>query len=165
MSEIRFEMMSDDYLAQAADIYNYYVKNTTVTFHMELQSPEDMKEILYQDDPLYISYAILDGETLCGYAYMAPYKKREAYRISSEVTIYLRPESCKKGIGGKALKLLDQYAKESGIHSFLAIICAENVSSIQLFSKNGYEKCAYFKEVGMKFGRMLDIIAMQKILN
>lgn len=165
MSDIHFEIMRDEFLEQAADIYNYYVEATTVTFHTEKLGSEEMKAILYQDDPIYISYAILDDGKLCGYAYMAPYKKRQAYRISSEVTIYLKPEYAGKGIGGQALVLLEKKALECGIHSFLAVICAENRASIRLFEKNGYQLCANFKEVGMKFGRMLDVVVMQKILD
>lgn len=164
MSEIRFQPMQDKYLPEAAAIYNYYIDNTTVTFHTEAQSGEDMKAILYQNDPLYVTYAILDGDTLCGYAYMAPYKKREAYRISSEVTIYLKNGYSGKGIGTKAIGLVEEHALKQGIHSLLAVICAENEASLALFLKAGYVKCAHMKEVGMKFGRMLDVVIMQKML-
>ena len=163
--DIRFSPMKDDYLQKASEIYNHHIIDTTVTFHTEPLTTEDMKEILYQDDSLYISFAILDGDQLCGYAYMAPYKKRQAYRISSEVTIYLDQAYTGKGIGTSALKHLEKHARGNGIHSFLSVICAENADSIKLFSKNGYEKCAHFREVGTKFGRMLDIVVMQKILN
>lgn len=164
MENIHIVEMTENYLDQAAAIYNYYVENTTVTFHMERIDANDMREMLFQGDPLYVSFAILDGETLCGYAYMAPYKKREAYRISSEVTIYLKPEYAGKGIGSKVLAYLDKHAVQNGIHSFLAVICAENDTSVKLFGKNGYEKCAHLKEVGMKFGRMLDVVILQKLL-
>jgi phosphinothricin acetyltransferase len=162
---IRFEPMKDEYLENAAEIYNYYIENTTVTFHTEQLSAQDMKPILYQDDPFYISMGIFDGDDFCGYAYMAPYKKRQAYRISSEVTLYLDPKLTGKGVGSMALNLLEEHALKNGIHSFLAVVCSENSASIKLFSKNGYEKCAHFKEVGIKFGRMLDIVVLQKILD
>lgn len=161
---ISFKPICDAHLEKAADIYNYYIKNTTVTFHTESLSPEEMKPILYQDDPLYITLAIYDGDDMCGYAYMAPYKKRQAYRISSEVTIYLDPKYTGKGIGTLVVKHLEEHAKANGIHSLISVICAENIASIQLFSKCGYEKCAHFKEIGMKFDRLLDIVVMQKIL-
>ena len=157
--------MTDEYLEEAAKIYNHYIENTTVTFHTEQISSDEMKTILYQDDPLYITLGIFYNNEFCGYAYMAPYKKRQAYRISSEITIYLDPKATGKGIGSYAVKYIEEHAKENGIHSFLAVICAENNSSIQLFSKCGYEKCAYFKEIGIKFGRLLDVVIMQKMLS
>jgi phosphinothricin acetyltransferase len=161
---IRFEAFTDKYLDKAAEIYNYYVQNTTVTFHTEAVTPEEMRNILYQDDTMYITLAILDGDVLCGYAYMAPYKKRQAYRVSAEVTVYLSPEAVGRGIGVQALERLEAHAKEHDIRTLLAVICAENQASIRLFSKCGYEQCAYMKEVGIKFQRLLDVVIMQKLL-
>lgn len=163
--DVHFEPMKDEYLENAAHIYNYYIENTTVTFHTEPLTADEMKPILYHDDPLYLSFGIFDGDDFCGYAYMAPYKKRQAYRISSEVTLYLDPKHTGKGIGALALKLLENHAKKQGIHSFLAVICAENTVSVRLFAKEGYKKCAHFKEVGTKFGRMLDVVVLQKMLS
>ncbi len=51
--DIRFSPMKDDYLQKASEIYNHYIIDTTVTFHTEPLTTEDMKEILYQDDSLY----------------------------------------------------------------------------------------------------------------
>lgn len=162
---IHFEPFEDEYLKKAAEIYNHYIKNTTVTFHTEALTPDEMKTVLYQDDPMYMTLGIFDGHELCGYAYMAPYKKRQAYRISSEVTLYLDPCYTGKGIGSRVLELFERHAGEHGIHTLLAVVCAENTASIKLFTSNGYEKCAHFREVGEKFGRMLDIVVLQKIFD
>ncbi len=162
---VEFVEMSDPFLNDAAEIYNHYVRNTTVTFHTEEMTGEEMKDILYQHDTLYVSYAILNDGKFVGYAYMAPYKKRQAYRVSSEVTLYIKPECCAKGIGSHALTLLEANAKKKGIRTLLAVVCSENAASIKLFLKNGYEKSAHLKEVGMKFNRLLDIVILQKIMN
>lgn len=138
---IQFIAMRDEYLQKAADLYNYYIQNTTATFHTELLSQEEMKPILYHDDPLYVTWAILDGNEFCGYAYIAAYKKkRQAYRVSSEVVLYLKPDYAGKGIGSKVLRLLEEHARQKGIHTLLAVICAENEASVGLFTKNGYGK-------------------------
>ena len=47
----------------------------------------------------------------------------------------------------------------------MGIITAENESSVKLFERMGYEKCGHFKQVGEKFGRILDVVAYQKLLN
>ena len=46
----------------------------------------------------------------------------------------------------------------------MASIFGENVASIRLFEKLGYKKYAHYREVGEKFGRFLDIVDYQKIL-
>ncbi|MCK9207197.1 MAG: GNAT family N-acetyltransferase [Salinivirgaceae bacterium] len=69
-----------------------------------------------------------------------------------------------KGIGKVALLHLEQKAVETGIRNLIAIISGDNSGSIHLFEKMGYSKCAHFKNVGEKFGKVLDVVAYQKEL-
>jgi L-amino acid N-acyltransferase YncA len=62
------------------------------------------------------------------------------------------------------LEILETIAKNNDISILIGIIAGENNSSIGLFEKSGYEKCAHFKEVGEKFNKVLDVVAYQKIL-
>ena len=162
--DISFEEMREEFLPKVREIYNYYVLNSTATFHIDPVTDEEMREIVYHQRNLYRTFVILDGQEVCGYCIMAPFKKREAYDCTAEITVYLSCDYSGKGVGSLAVKHIEQYARERGIHSLIAIICGENIASIKTFEKNGYEKCAYYKEVGMKFGRKLDVVCHQKIL-
>lgn len=164
MPDYILKPVEEELLPELAGIYNYYVKNSTATFHMHEVSMDEMRSILYDDDPRFPSFAIYDGQTLCGYCLLAHYKKREAYDQTAEVTIYLKPGLEKRGIGSVALRKLEEIAENNGFHALLAVICGENDASIRLFSKAGYDRCACFREVGKKFGRLLDIVCYQKIL-
>jgi len=148
------------------EIYNYYVRTSTATFHYEPRTAEEMSEMLLQCDPVYLSesWIIHWNDEVAGYVYFAPYKKREAYKCSSEVTLYLKKDMTGKGIGTDALLKMENRAKESGVHTLMAVICGENADSIRLFEKCGYEKCAHLKDVGNKFNRFLDVVMYQKIL-
>lgn len=164
MDKIRFEETRDEYIPQITEIYNHYILNSTATFHMEKMSPEDMRDIVYTGNPRFTSFALLDGETVCGYCILTPFKKREAYDGTAEVTVYLKPEYIGKGLGKRSIQFLEDIARERGFHVLLAVICGENVQSIELFGKMGYSQCAHYREVGKKFGRMLDVISYQKII-
>lgn len=164
MASYKLARIDEMLLVQITAIYNYYIKNSTATFHKNEISPEGMKEILFDGDPRFPSFAILDGEELCGYCLITRYKKREAYDTTGELTVYLKPGCEKKGIGSFAVRQLEETAVQNGFHTLLAGICAENTGSIRLFSKLGYEKCAHFREVGMKFGRLLDTVYYQKMI-
>ena len=63
-----------------------------------------------------------------------------------------------------AIRYIEEFAKKQKLHVLVATICGENEASIHLFAKNGYVKCAHYKEVGQKFGQLLDVVAYQKIL-
>ena len=82
----------------------------------------------------------------------------------AEVTIYLKPEYFGKGIGREVLLQMEQKALEVSIVVLMGIITAENEASVKLFERMGYEKCGHFKQVGEKFGRILDVVAYQKLL-
>ncbi len=165
MGNIRFEEIGEEHLQEVLDIYNYYVLNTTATFHDHALSPEEMKQLVYFDSPVYRTYVIYDKQDIAGYVILTRYKVREAYRRTAEVTIYLKPDETGKGIGRAALGYIESYAKTVGIHALIASICGQNSKSIHLFIRCGYFECAHYKEVGMKFGQILDTVAYEKILN
>ena len=85
------------------EIYDYYILNSTATFHTDLISIEELKSVILTGHPKYRSFQIdYEGET-CGYCYISQYKKRQAYDRTAEVTIYLKPEYSGKGIGRETL--------------------------------------------------------------
>jgi phosphinothricin acetyltransferase len=163
--DIIFEEMKEEYLSEVLQIYTYYVLNTTVSFHMQIPTRKQMRQMVFFNNEKYKTLVILDDKQICGYVLINQYKDREAYDATAEVTIYLKPESVGKGIGSIAISYIEDYAKQQGVHVLLAIICGRNEASIRLFSKNGYNKCAHYKEVGLKFGQLLDIVAYQKIIS
>jgi phosphinothricin acetyltransferase len=162
--EVSFEKMRDDYLSFVTEVYAYYVKNTTATFHMHELSQADMRDLVFFENPRHGAFIILDDGAPCGYAILREYSKREAYAGTAEITVYLVPEYTGKGIGGQVIRFIEDTADTNGIHVLIASICAENEHSIRLFERHGYVKCAHYREVGNKFGRLLDVVAYQKIL-
>jgi len=164
LNNCRFEAMHDNYLPAVLEIYNYYILNSTATFHAQPLSSAAMRELLFFDDSRYTSYAIFNDTRLCGYCILCRFKEREAYAISAEITVYLKPGDTGKGIGTQAVRHIEAIAKTRAIHSLIAVICGENTQSIRLFEQNGYHQCARYREIGQKFGRMLDVCCYQKIL-
>jgi L-amino acid N-acyltransferase YncA len=148
------------------EVYDYYILNSTATFHTDLISIEELKSVILIAHPKYKSFLInYEGKT-CGYCYISQYKKRQAYDRTAEITIYLKPEYFGKGIGKETLRLLEIVTKNNKeISVLIGIITGENQASIGLFEKCGFEKCAHFKKVGEKFNRLLDVVAYQKIIN
>lgn len=163
-SGLSFVDLGEAHLNDVLDIYNYYVLNTTVSFHTEPQTLPDMRQAVLGGDPRFKSYAIeLDGG-MQGYVLITRHKNKQAYDTSGEISIYLRPGQGGQGLGGKALRFIEERAVELGFHVLVATVCADNEPSRRLFMKHGYEQSALFKEIGYKFGRWLDIVSYQKIV-
>jgi L-amino acid N-acyltransferase YncA len=162
----KFKRITEEYIADVLDIYNYYVLNTTCTFHAIELNHSEMSELVIFEDERFGTFIILDdNDELCGYTFIGHYKKRAAYNTTGEISIYLKRDYTGKGIGSAALEHIESYSAANGFHTLVATICSENANSIKLFEKNGYDKCAYFMEIGKKFGRWLDIVGYQKIIS
>jgi L-amino acid N-acyltransferase YncA len=164
MTQYRLEELREEQLPGIMEIYNYYVLNTTATFHAHPLTIDEMKELVFFVSPKYKTFAIMNDHNLCGYVILTQHKKREAYDGTAEVTVYLKPDCIGKGLGSLAVKHIEEIAKQRNIHVLVATICGENDKSIKLFEKNGYFKCAHYKEVGKKFEQLLDVVAYQRII-
>lgn len=159
---VEFIEASEVDLPFIAEVYNYYVLNSTSTFHTQPETVNYFKSVLPLQHKLYVTYIIKYNNQPCGYCYLGNLKPRQAYNRSSEVTIYLQPTIKGKGVGSKTLDFLESKAKEKGLKNLIGVITAENTGSIKLFEKKGYLKVGHLKNIGEKFGRLLDVLTYQK---
>lgn len=164
MEKIRFEGLRNVDLPAVKEIYDWYITNSTATFHTEPIRIDQLKEFIYIDHPLYKSYVIYLDNEIAGYCFLTNYKKRQAYDRTAEVTVYLRSGVLRKGIGKTALDHLEHVARGMGLKNLIGVISGDNESSIALFEKAGYRKCAHYKNVGEKFNKVLDVVSFQKEL-
>jgi L-amino acid N-acyltransferase YncA len=162
MNDILFIPLKDSDYSIIKEIYDYYILNSTATFHTEPVSLKELKEFIFINHPVYKSFLIYYNKDIAGYFYLTYFKKRQAYNRTAEVTLYLKPEFCHKGIGIKVLNHIENFAKKTIIKNLIGVITGTNNESIKLFEKAGYFKCAHYLKVGEKFGQILDVVAYQK---
>jgi phosphinothricin acetyltransferase len=157
---IRFVTPSDP--IAIAEIYNYYILNTTITFEVEPVSPEEIAGRIgkYSQIGPYLVYE--DKGEVIGYAYVSRFRERKAYEHTVESTIYLRNGSGGKGVGFELYsELLSQVSPK--YHAITAGIALPNDASIRLHEKCGFKKIGRFSEVGRKFGKWIDVGFWQKV--
>ncbi|ANH83588.1 acetyltransferase [Niabella ginsenosidivorans] len=162
MDTIILKEVTEEDLAFVKQIYDWYILNTTATFHTAPVTIGELKEFMYVQHPRFRSFLIMASDQAVGYCYLTNYKKRQAYDKTAELTIYLAHDCYTKGIGTAALQQLEAVATAAGFKNLLAIISGDNDRSIRFFENNGYFKCAHFKNVGEKFGKVLDVVGYQK---
>lgn len=148
-----------------AIIYNYYIRNTVITFEEQEISSLDIKQRIAEVHAYGLPWLVseLDGE-LCGYAYATQWNKRAAYRNSAEFSIYLAHQHVGKGIGTLLSEALFTILRDKQIHVIIAGITLPNAASVALHEKFGMKKVAHFEQVGYKFGQWLDVGYWQTIL-
>ncbi|REE84397.1 phosphinothricin acetyltransferase [Paenibacillus taihuensis] len=165
MKEITFESYSDIYLENVRNTYNYYVDHTTVTYDLYPYTSEQIKTLIEPLSDLYRSYVVLVDGQYAGYVLLTQHKKRPAFNVTAEVSIYLDQAFIGQGLGRKSAEFIERVARELNFHSLIAAICTENTGSVALFDKLGYKQVAYYQEIASKFDRWLDSVSYQKILD
>lgn len=73
--------------AAIAEIYNYYILNSIITFEEESLSIEQMKERIAEIQDPYPWLVYEDNGSIMGYAYAGKWKSRCSYRHSVECRI------------------------------------------------------------------------------
>jgi phosphinothricin acetyltransferase len=149
------------------EIYNFYIQNSVVTFDeqtMPLNQWEEKLEYLNKQKLPFIVAQTETGEIL-GFAYVAPWRQKSAYRRTVEDSIYLRAAATGKRIGTKLLEELLALSKQAGVKEVVAVISDSGAeSSVRLHEQFGFKKQGHLAKVGFKFDRWLGTILMQKSL-
>jgi len=144
-----------------AEIYNWYILNTIITFETDVVSPQKMKKRIQEK---IIKYDWLVGELnqeVIGYAYYGPFRTRAAYNHTVESTIYLAHKSVGQGFGRAVYAQLLESVKSRGFREVIGVIALPNPQSIALHKKMGFEEVGVLKNVGYKFGRYIDVSLWQ----
>jgi len=157
---IRPALASD---AQAiAAIYAWHVANGTATF--DTAAPDAAawveKIVDFAARGLPFLVAERDGQVLA-YAYAARFRDRSAYAHTCEDSIYVAHEARGQGIGSVLLPALIDAARASGFAQMLAVIGGGEPASVALHAKCGFVHAGRMRNVGKKFGRLLDTVYMQ----
>jgi phosphinothricin acetyltransferase len=162
--KIEFDELTERDFEFIKEIYDYYIEHSTATYYTEKISIEELKRFIPCQDEKYKSYMINVENECFGFCYFSRYKQRQAYDRTAEISIYLKPGCTGLGIGNITLPYLEMVAGKNGISVLIGIISGDNVNSIKLFERNGYERCGHFKQIGEKFNQVLDVVSYQKIL-
>jgi L-amino acid N-acyltransferase YncA len=155
----------EDFPAIAA-IYAHHVRTGTGSFEEEPPGVEIMIErwraIATRSLPWLV--AEVDG-VVAGYSYARPYHERSAYRFTLEDAVYVAPDAAGCGLGRALLTSVIARCAAQGYRQMVAIIGdSANAGSIGLHASLGFRHVGILRNVGLKFGRSLDSVLMQREL-
>lgn len=153
------------------EIYDYYVRNTAITFEYDTPSLEEFVARMENVKRRYPYLVIEENGQIEGYAYAGVFKDRAAYDWSCETTIYIDHNERKSGLGRMLYEALEEKLKEIGILNLYACI-GYPIEEDEYLTKNsaefhahlGYTKVGEFHKCGYKYGRWYDMIWMEKIV-
>jgi phosphinothricin acetyltransferase len=153
-------------LADIQSIYAHHVLHGTGTFEEVPPSLEEIAERFRKVVGRGWSWLVAADETgVLGYAYYTQFRDRSAYRFCAEDSVYVREDVRGQGVGKALVKQLIEDATAQGMRQMIAVIGdSENVGSIGVHSSLGFQMVGTMRAVGVKFGRWLDVVSMQRVL-
>ncbi len=161
MLTIRKAAMKD--LAAITEIYNEAILKTVATFDTEPKTVEEQKPWFESHDSRHPILVAEQGNAVVGWASLSKWSDRCAYSDTAEISVYVKEEHRGKGTGKKLMREILDQGQKKGLHTVLGRIAESNEVSVRLHEAFGFEHVGTMREVGRKFGKLLDIHIMQKM--
>jgi len=150
-----------------ADIWNPEVEHAWTTTDTEPRAVAAQRAWLAAHDvahPVVVAVSDTEGAEVLGYAALAPYRPKPAFRGAVEDSVYVRQDVRGQRIGDLLLAHLLDLAREAGHHTVLARIVSDNVPSIRLHERHGFARVGLERQTAFKLGRYLDVALLQMLL-
>ncbi len=151
-----------DDCAAIAEIYNHAVLHTAAIWNDKTVDTDN--RIAWYEARKIAGYPVLVSEengVVTGYASFGDWRAFDGFRLTVEHSVYVHPDHQGKGLGEALLRQLIVEAQRLGKHVMIAGIESQNQASLHLHGKLGFVTTAQMPQVGMKFGRWLDLTFMQ----
>lgn len=146
-------------LERLLEIYNYEVEHGVATLDLTAKDLSEWK--LWFDAHQCERYPLIVAhidDVVSGYASLSPYREKEAYISTVELSIYIAPEFRGQGVATELMERILTLARENPeIHLVVSVITSGNAASERLHQKFGFTYSGTLHEVGYKMGRYLDI--------
>jgi L-amino acid N-acyltransferase len=156
-------------LAAILAIYNEVIATSTAVYSLEPSTLEErrtwFRSRYSKGFPVLVALDSANNDVL-GFASFGEWRGAwPGYRYTVEHTAHVRHDVRGQGVGRALVEALFPRALALGKHVMIGGIDAANDASIRFHERLGFERVAYFREIGHKFGRWLDLVFMQRFLD
>ncbi|MDB5708517.1 MAG: family acetyltransferase [Sphingomonas bacterium] len=158
------DAVPEDATAIAA-IYAHHVLHGTATFDLDPPDVGFWRDKIADMAARGWPFVVADeGAGAIGYAYAAQFRDRPAYREACEDSIYIASDAMGRGVGRALLAALLEGAAAAGFREMIAVIGGAEPASVAVHARLGFVETGRLRDVGIKFGRRLDTLYMQRSL-
>jgi phosphinothricin acetyltransferase len=143
-------------------IYNAALAERSSTFETEPRSAADFEaRIEAPRFPLLVSDR---GEGVVGWAGLAPYSARDCYAGIGECSVYVAAPARGRGVGTKLTDSLAAVAQSAGFHKMVGKLFLDNVASVRLVERCGFQRVGVHRRHGELDGAWLDVLVVELLL-
>ena len=158
MSELVIRPITKDDIAPCLDIYNYEVVNGVATLDLEPRTLSEWQEWYeaHQTSEHCIFVGLMD-DVVVGYASLSPYRTKDAFKSTVELSIYIHQDYRGRRIATQLMAHILEIAKNDPLlHNVVSVITAGNEGSTKLHERFGFTYCGLTPQVGFKHGKYQD---------
>ncbi len=146
-----------------AAIYNQAVLGSTATFDLAPETVAARRRLLESAGTRLCIVAEIDGRVV-GWSSLSRWSPRGGYERTVEASIYVATETRRAGVGLALAGAALEAAPGLEVHAVIAQICAENEAGLALADRLGFARVGTLREVGHKFGRVLDVVVCERLV-
>lgn len=164
LSQIVIRRASNKDAAQIADIYNEGIDERCATFITTHFTDEDILHKIAEGGekhPIFVATQE-DSDCVLGWVSISPYSPRACYDGVGEVSVYIRRDKRRQGIGEDLIETVFDEAAKIGYWKLMVRIFTFNQASIDLFKKHRYVEAGLHKNHGKLDGKWLDVLELER---
>lgn len=156
----------DSDLPRIVEIYNAAVPTRLATADTVEVSLESKREWFERHVPGKRPILVHEDEnSVVAWLSFEPFYGRPAYDHTAELSIYIDPAHCSKGLGAKLLEQAIAMTAELNIKTMVAYIFSHNEPSIRLFKKYGFEEWGKLPEIAEMDGKEYSLSILGRRIN
>ena len=148
--------------AALLEIYRPVVEETVTSFELAVPTADEFSERIKSVLQSHQWLVMENNDEIIAYAYASAHRAREAYKFSTETSVYVRSGNRGKGVAKTLYTALFDSIGDLGFHNAYAGIALPNDASIALHASCGFEEIGTFREIGFKFDRWHDVSWWQR---
>ncbi|MBG6245081.1 N-acetyltransferase [Candidatus Symbiopectobacterium sp. 'North America'] len=156
----------EQHISAIQKIYAHHVIHGTASFETEPPDINEMRARLKKNLDASLPWFVASKNgRITGYCYLSRYRERKAYQYTLEDSIYVDPQCQQQGVGKALLAHAIEWAEQRGFRQLIAIVGnSENEGSLHLHRQAGFSLVGTLASVGLKHGRWLDTVMLQRAL-
>lgn len=142
-------------------IYNAAMDERGSTFETTPRAAKDFEARIGDARfPLLVS---AEGEEVIGWAGLARYSDRHCYAGIGEASVYVDDSARGRGVGTKLTEALASAAWSSGFHKMIGKLFTDNVASIRLVERCGFDSVGLHRRHGKLDGTWRDVLVVERL--
>ena len=143
---------------QVQEIYGQGLETGMATFETSIPDWESWDQSHLQIGRV----AVMESDTMLGWASLSPVSNRCVYGGVAEVSVYVSENARGKGIGKILLKEMIKVSEANGIWTLQAGIFRENIASQKIHEACGFRIIGYRERIGQLHGKWKDNLILER---